>query len=170
MIRPPPRSTLFPSPPLSRSDELPTDTTKPPPASFEPVLDYVVVKVPRFAFEKFPTADYRLTTQMKSVGEAMAIGRTFKEAFQKGLRALEAGRPGWAIGPTLADDRLTSDSLADLRVALRTPTPERVFQIDRKSTRLNSSHLVISYAVFCLKKKKNTQHNTSPTRLPEINT
>ena len=112
-------------------DELPNDITRTTPASFEPVLDYVVVKVPRFAFEKFPTADYRLTTQMKSVGEAMAIGRTFKEAFQKGLRALEAGRAGWAQGASLADDRLTSDSPDDLRVALRTPTPERVFQIKR---------------------------------------
>jgi carbamoyl-phosphate synthase large subunit len=112
-------------------DELPNDITKTTPASFEPVLDYVVVKVPRFAFEKFPTADFRLTTQMKSVGEAMAIGRTFKEAFQKGLRALEIGRPGWVVGGSLADDRLTSDSPDDLRVALRTPTPERVFQIKR---------------------------------------
>ena len=112
-------------------DELPNDITRTTPASFEPVLDYVVVKVPRFAFEKFPTADYRLTTQMKSVGEAMAIGRTFKEAFQKGLRALEAGRAGWEMGQTLADDRLTSDSPEDLRVALRTPTPERIFQIKR---------------------------------------
>ncbi len=112
-------------------DELPNDITKTTPASFEPVLDYVVVKVPRFAFEKFPTADFRLTTQMKSVGETMAIGRTFKEAFQKGLRALEIGRPGWVAGATLADDRLTSDSPEDLRVALRTPTPERVFQIKR---------------------------------------
>ncbi len=112
-------------------DELPNDITRTTPASFEPVLDYVVVKVPRFAFEKFPTADFRLTTQMKSVGEAMAIGRTFKEAFQKGLRALEIGRPGWMIGATLADDRLTSDSPQDLRVALRTATPERIFQIKR---------------------------------------
>src|SRR5256885_2196173 len=112
-------------------DELPNDITRTTPASFEPVLDYVVVKVPRFAFEKFPTADFRLTTQMKSVGEAMAIGRTFKEAFQKGLRALEAGRSGWTLGPTLADDRVTSDSPEDLRVALRTATPERVFQIKR---------------------------------------
>ena len=95
------------------------------------MLDYVVVKVPRFAFEKFPTADYRLTTQMKSVGETMAIGRTFKEAFQKGLRALEAERPGWVVGRTLADDRLTSDSPDDLRVALRTATPERIFQVKR---------------------------------------
>jgi carbamoyl-phosphate synthase large subunit len=112
-------------------DELPNDITRTTPASFEPVLDYVVVKVPRFAFEKFPTADYRLTTQMKSVGEAMAIGRTFKEAFQKGLRALEVGRSGWEVGLTLGDDRLTSDSPEDLRVALRTPTPERIFQIKR---------------------------------------
>src|SRR2546426_96984 len=112
-------------------DELPNDITKTAPASFEPVLDYVVVKAPRFAFEKFPTADFRLTTQMKSVGEAMAIGRTFKEAFQKGLRALEIGRPGWVAGASLADDRLTSDSPEDLRVALRTPTPERIFQIKR---------------------------------------
>jgi len=112
-------------------DELPNDITKTTPASFEPVLDYVVVKVPRFAFEKFPRADFRLTTQMKSVGEAMAIGRTFKEAFQKGFRALEIGRPGWVLGATLADDRLTSASPDDLRVALRTPTPERIFQIKR---------------------------------------
>jgi carbamoyl-phosphate synthase large subunit len=112
-------------------DELPNDITKTTPASFEPVLDYVVVKVPRFTFEKFPQADARLTTQMKSVGEAMAIGRTFKEAFQKGWRALEAGRSGWQEGATLSDDRLTGDSPDDLRVALRTPTPERAFQIKR---------------------------------------
>jgi carbamoyl-phosphate synthase large subunit len=112
-------------------DELPNDITRTTPASFEPVLDYVVVKVPRFAFEKFPKADFRLTTQMKSVGEAMAIGRTFKEAFQKGLRALEIGRPGWVTGATAADDRLTSVSRDDVRVALRTPTPERIFQIKR---------------------------------------
>jgi len=108
-------------------DELPNDITRTTPACFEPVLDYVVVKVPRFAFEKFPRADFRLTTQMKSVGEAMAIGRTFKEAFQKGLRALETGRAGWVSG----DDRVSSDTPADLKVALRTPTPERVFQIRR---------------------------------------
>jgi len=68
---------------------------------------------------------------MKSVGEAMAIGRTFKEAFQKALRALEIGRAGWAIAPTLADDRLVDDALATLRSALRQPTPERIFQVKR---------------------------------------
>ena len=114
-----------------RLDEIPNDITKTTPASFEPVLDYVVVKIPRFAFEKFPSASPYLTTQMKSVGEAMAIGRTFKEAFQKGLRALETGRPGWATAPRLIDDRLTDESVETLRGALRQPTPERIFQVKR---------------------------------------
>jgi carbamoyl-phosphate synthase large subunit len=112
-------------------DELPNDITRTTPASFEPVLDYVVVKFPRFAFEKFPAADATLTTQMKSVGESMAIGRTFKEAFQKGLRALEIDRPGWVPGAVPADDGLESDDLDSLQLALRTPTRERVFQIKR---------------------------------------
>jgi carbamoyl-phosphate synthase large subunit len=113
-----------------RLDEIPNDITGTTPASFEPVLDYVVVKCPRFAFEKFRAANPRLTTQMKSVGESMAIGRTFKEAFQKALRALEIGRPGWTTA-SLADDRLADDSLETLRAALRQPTPERIFQIKR---------------------------------------
>ena len=114
-----------------RLDEIPNDITKTPPASFEPVLDYVVVKVPRFAFEKFPGADPVLTTQMKSVGESMAIGRTFKEAFQKGLRALETGRAGWVVGERPVDDRVADDSLAAVETALAKPVPERVFQIKR---------------------------------------
>jgi len=114
-----------------RLDEIPNDITKTTPASFEPVLDYVVVKCPRFAFEKFTAANPQLTTQMKSVGESMAIGRTFKEALQKGLRALEIGRAGWATAPRTADDRLPDDSLESLRGALRQPTPERIFQIKR---------------------------------------
>ena len=114
-----------------RLDEIPNDITKTTPASFEPVLDYVVVKCPRFAFEKFSAANPQLTTQMKSVGESMAIGRTFKEALQKGLRALETGRPGWATAPRISDDRLNDDSLESLRGALRQPTPERIFQIKR---------------------------------------
>ena len=114
-----------------RLDELPNDITRTTPASFEPVLDYVVVKFPRFAFEKFPAADPTLTTQMKSVGEAMAIGRTFKEAFQKGLRGLEIDRAGWVAAPTAADDRLQDESLAVVLAALRTPTPERIFQVKR---------------------------------------
>ena len=112
-------------------DELPNDITKSTPASFEPVLDYVVVKFPRFAFEKFPETDPTLTIQMKSVGESMAIGRTFKEAFQKGLRALEIDRSGWICGEMLKDDRLEADDEESLRQALRIPTPERIFQIKR---------------------------------------
>jgi carbamoyl-phosphate synthase large subunit len=112
-----------------RLDELPNDITKTTPASFEPVLDYVVVKIPRFAFEKFPAADPTLTTQMKSVGEVMAIGRTFKEAFQKGLRGLEADRTGWSVGATPADDRLLDTSREAVLAAVRTPTPERIYQI-----------------------------------------
>ncbi|MFI5245853.1 MAG: carbamoyl-phosphate synthase large subunit, partial [Gemmatimonadales bacterium] len=114
-----------------RLDELPNDITRTTPASFEPVLDYVVVKCPRFAFEKFPGANPTLTTQMKSVGESMAIGRTFKEALQKGLRALESGRAGWAVADRLLDDRLADDSLDTLRAAMATPTPERIFQVKR---------------------------------------
>jgi len=114
-----------------RLDELPNDITRTTPASFEPVLDYVVVKVPRFAFEKFPAADPGLGTQMKAVGEAMAIGRTFKEAFQKGFRALEADRAGWELGRTPADDRLDDTSLEAIKASVRKPTPERIFQVKR---------------------------------------
>ncbi|MBX3132716.1 MAG: carbamoyl-phosphate synthase large subunit [Gemmatimonadaceae bacterium] len=112
-------------------DEIPNDITKTTPASFEPVLDYVVVKVPRFAFEKFPGANTTLTTQMKSVGESMAMGRTFKEAFQKALRALETGRAGWVVGERPVDDRVADDSLDAVRAALPVPVPERMFQIKR---------------------------------------
>ncbi|MFN8667164.1 MAG: carbamoyl-phosphate synthase large subunit [Gemmatimonadaceae bacterium] len=112
-------------------DEIPNDITKTTPASFEPVLDYVVVKCPRFAFEKFARANPYLTTQMKSVGESMAMGRTFKEAFQKGLRALETGRAGWTVGARAADDRLPDDSLEALRGALGKPSPERIFEVKR---------------------------------------
>jgi carbamoyl-phosphate synthase large subunit len=114
-----------------RLDEISNDITKTTPASFEPVLDYVVVKCPRFAFEKFPSASPFLTTQMKSVGESMAIGRTFKEAFQKGMRALETGRSGWTTSERLIDDRLSDDTIETLRRALRQPTPERIFQVKR---------------------------------------
>ncbi|MCU0620230.1 MAG: carbamoyl-phosphate synthase large subunit [Gemmatimonadales bacterium] len=112
-------------------DELPNDITRTTPASFEPVLDYVVVKIPRFAFEKFPSADPTLTTQMKSVGEVMAIGRTFKEALQKGLRGLESDRIGFTPAATLADDRLEGGDVASLLAAIGRPTPERIFQLRR---------------------------------------
>lgn len=105
-------------------DEIKNDITKKTPASFEPTIDYVVTKIPRFAFEKFPGSDPVLTTQMKSVGEAMAIGRTFNESFQKALRSLETGRAGWG-----ADKPEKLPSGEQIRAQLRTPNPERVFAL-----------------------------------------
>jgi len=96
------------------------------PASFEPAIDYVVTKIPRFAFEKFPAADARLTTQMKSVGEVMAIGRSFQESLQKALRGLETGKCGLdPTGLNLTDE----DDLATLRRELKEPGPERMFHL-----------------------------------------
>ncbi|WP_058834700.1 carbamoyl-phosphate synthase large subunit [Luteimonas abyssi] len=96
------------------------------PASFEPAIDYVVTKIPRFAFEKFPQADARLTTQMKSVGEVMAMGRTFQESMQKALRGLETGKVGFdPTGLDLSDDT----DLATLRREVREPGPERLFYL-----------------------------------------
>ena len=97
-------------------NEIPNDITKKTPASFEPTLDYVVVKIPKWAFEKFPESDSTLGTQMKSVGEVMAIGRTFKEAFFKGLRSLETGR---VVGSDILDK-------SAIRQKLITPNPDRV--------------------------------------------
>ena len=104
-------------------DELPNDITRETPASFEPTLDYVVVKAPRWAFEKFPGADETLGTQMKSVGEAMAIGRTFAEAWQKVFRSLEIGRMGWGAD---GRDRIEPERV---RERLITPHPERPFYV-----------------------------------------
>jgi carbamoyl-phosphate synthase large subunit len=100
-------------------DEIKNDITRETPASFEPTIDYVVVKVPRFAFEKFPGADATLTTQMKSVGEVMAIGRTFREALGKAIRSLEIGRVGFGGG----------GDLAELKARIAVPTAERLFQL-----------------------------------------
>ncbi len=96
------------------------------PASFEPSIDYVVTKIPRFAFEKFPAADARLTTQMKSVGEVMAIGRSFQESLQKALRGLETGKIG--LDPT-GLDLASEDGLLALRREMKEPGPERIFHI-----------------------------------------
>ncbi|TZF86829.1 carbamoyl-phosphate synthase large subunit [Cognatilysobacter lacus] len=96
------------------------------PASFEPSIDYVVTKIPRFAFEKFPQADARLTTQMKSVGEVMAMGRTFQESLQKALRGLETGKVG--LDPT-GLDLASPEDLATMRRELKEPGAERVFHI-----------------------------------------
>ncbi len=108
-------------------DELKNDITGGlTPASFEPTIDYVVTKIPRFAFEKFPQADARLTTQMKSVGEVMAIGRSFHESLQKALRGLEIGKTG--LNPTGLDIG-TDEGLATLKRELREPRPDRVFHL-----------------------------------------
>jgi carbamoyl-phosphate synthase large subunit len=105
-------------------DEIPNDITKKTPASFEPTIDYVVTKIPRFAFEKFPGSEAVLTTQMKSVGEAMAIGRTFQESFQKALRSLETNRYGFG-----ADRVEELPSLEQVKTSLRVPNPDRIFSI-----------------------------------------
>src|SRR6195256_1164987 len=108
-------------------DEIKNDITRLTPAPFEPTIDYVVVKIPRWNFEKFPQADRTLTTQMKSVGEAMAIGRTFKEAFMKGVRSLELGRSGLMFAPSSMDDE---DDPA-LRKRLAIPTDRRMWDLFR---------------------------------------
>jgi len=107
-------------------DEIPNDITKSTPASFEPTIDYVVVKIPRFAFEKFPQADPTLTTQMKSVGEVMAIGRTFKESLQKALRSLEIGAHGLSGGRWGGREFPPRE---EIERRLITPCAERIFYI-----------------------------------------
>ena len=103
-------------------DELPNDITKKTPASFEPTIDYIVVKIPRFDFAKFPEADPTLTTMMKSVGEVMAIGRTFKESLQKALRSLELGRYGFYMGLENKDEQTLKEKIIK-------PNPDRLWYI-----------------------------------------
>jgi len=105
-------------------DEIPNDITGVTPASFEPTLDYIVVKAPRFAFEKFPAADQTLTTTMKSVGEAMAIGRTFTQALQKALRSLEKRGSSFHWGET-------HENAAQLLELIKTPTEKRIVQVQQ---------------------------------------
>jgi len=117
-------------------DEIPNDITKKTPASFEPTIDYCVVKIPRFTFEKFPGSDDTLTVSMKSVGETMAIGRTFKEALQKGLRSLEIGRYGFGAdgkdnwnGNEFLGSKSPNPKGESLYRELRVPRPDRIFHI-----------------------------------------
>ena len=127
-------------------DELPNDITKVTPASFEPTIDYVVTKIPRWAFEKFPGSEDTLGTQMKSVGEAMSIGRTFKESLQKGLRSLETDRHGFGadgrdhewLESAQNRDHLTADQRTTLEKRLHIPNPDRIFMI-RHAIRLGYS-------------------------------
>jgi carbamoyl-phosphate synthase large subunit len=118
-------------------DEIPNDITKKTPASFEPTIDYCVVKIPRFTFEKFPGADPTLTVSMKSVGETMAIGRTFKEALQKGLRSLEIGRHGlgadgrdkFPLPSEIPNEMVRSNLLEEVKKKLSVPNAERIFYL-----------------------------------------
>src|SRR6187401_242300 len=114
-----------------RLDEIPNDITRVTPASFEPTIDYVVVKIPRWNFEKFPQADRTLTTQMKSVGEAMAIGRTFKEAFLKAFRSLEHGKSGLLFGQHRAGGPYEHEDDTALQQALGIPTDRRMWAVFR---------------------------------------
>ncbi|XP_077212939.1 carbamoyl phosphate synthetase B [Tasmannia lanceolata] len=106
-------------------DQIPNDITKKTPASFEPSIDYVVTKIPRFAFEKFPGSQPILTTQMKSVGESMALGRTFQESFQKAVRSLECGFAGWGC----AQIKELNWDWDQLKYNLRVPSPDRIHSI-----------------------------------------
>lgn len=122
-------------------EEIPNDITKKTPASFEPTIDYVVVKIPRWDFEKFPKADTRLGTQMKSVGEVMAIGRTFKEALGKALRSLEIGRYGLGAdgNEDLSEDpQSTARWMEKVKENLMTPRSDKIFYI-RYALKLNFS-------------------------------
>jgi carbamoyl-phosphate synthase large subunit len=112
-----------------RLDEIRNDITRETPACFEPTIDYVVTKIPRWAFEKFPDADPILTTQMKSVGEVMAIGRTFRESFQKALRGLEVGRFGFGSDKKDTWGTPEQPSLDEIKAKLATPNAERVWSI-----------------------------------------
>ncbi|XP_028757065.1 carbamoyl-phosphate synthase large chain, chloroplastic-like [Neltuma alba] len=120
-------------------DQIPNDITKKTPASFEPSIDYVVTKIPRFAFEKFPGSQPILTTQMKSVGEAMAVGRTFQESFQKAVRSLEYGFSGWGCGQVKELDY----DWDQLKYSLRVPNPDRihaVYAAMKKGMKINEVH------------------------------
>jgi carbamoyl-phosphate synthase large subunit len=121
-------------------DEIPNDITKKTPASFEPTIDYVVTKIPRWAFEKLPGTSGVLGTQMQSVGEAMAIGRTFTESLQKGLRSLEQGRLGLNADP----GEKNYDSLSDeeLLKQVGIPTPERLFHVAEAIRRGHSLEII----------------------------
>ena len=122
-------------------DEIPNDITKMTPASFEPSIDYVVTKIPRWAFEKLPGTSGVLGTQMQSVGEAMSIGRTFPESLQKGLRSLEQGRMGLNCDPAELQYGELSDEA--LLIAVGIPTPERIFQVGellRRSLSIETVH------------------------------
>jgi len=134
-------------------DEIINDITKKTPACFEPSIDYVVTKIPRFAFEKFKGSSNTLSTAMKSVGESMAIGRSFEESFQKALRSLEVGIYGWEC-----DSLNEFNNENDLRNSLRIPTSERIL-IVKKAMQLGKTntfiHEVTSIDLWFIEKLRN---------------
>jgi len=127
-------------------DEIPNDITKMTPASFEPTIDYVVTKIPRWAFEKFPGTSGVLGTQMQSVGEVMAIGRTFPESLQKALRSLEQGRAGFNADSSEMHMRNLSDEELLQKCAI--PTPDRIFQVGEALRRRIDVETVKSYCLY----------------------
>jgi carbamoyl-phosphate synthase large subunit len=136
-------------------DEIANDITKKTPASFEPTIDYVVTKVPRWAFEKFAGASNVLGTQMRSVGEAMAIGRTFPESLQKALRSLEIGRAGLNCDAAEANFAALDDRA--MLQSIETPTPERIFQVGeciRRGIELDAIHKASGIDVWFLDQMK----------------
>ncbi|KAK1310149.1 hypothetical protein QJS10_CPA08g01251 [Acorus calamus] len=134
-------------------DKIPNDITKKTPASFEPSIDYVVTKIPRFAFEKFPGSEPILTTQMKSVGEAMAMGRTFQESFQKAVRSLELGYSGWGCAPV----KELNMNWDQLKYNLRVPSPDRIHTIYaamKKGMKVDEIHELSFYDKWFLSQLK----------------
>ena len=153
-------------------DELTNDITKATPASFEPTIDYVVTKIPRFTFEKFPDADPILTTSMKSVGEAMSVGRTFAESLQKGLRAMETGLNG-LDDVSLEDDGTPTMDTDALKVALAKPRPGRLLvaaQAMRAGIALDEIHTITKFDPWFLNQLKaivDAEEKIKSSGLPE---
>ncbi|RWR95048.1 carbamoyl-phosphate synthase large chain, chloroplastic-like protein [Cinnamomum micranthum f. kanehirae] len=151
-------------------DQIPNDITKKTPASFEPSIDYVVTKIPRFAFEKFPGSQPILTTQMKSVGESMALGRTFQESFQKAVRSLECGYYGWGCA---AIKELDWD-WDQLKYSLRVPSPERIHAIYaamKKGMKVDEIHelsFIDKWFLSQLKELVDVEHFLLARSLPQL--
>ena len=158
-------------------DELTNDITKATPASFEPTIDYVITKIPRFTFEKFPDANPMLTTSMKSVGEAMSVGRTFTESLQKGLRSMETGLTG-LDEVSLDDDGTPATDVDAIKVALTQPRPGRLLlaaQAMRAGIDLDEIHATTSFDPWFLRQIKsivdaeeNVRGNGIPTDAQDL--
>ncbi|XP_010262412.1 PREDICTED: carbamoyl-phosphate synthase large chain, chloroplastic-like [Nelumbo nucifera] len=151
-------------------DQIPNDITKKTPASFEPSIDYVVTKIPRFAFEKFPGSQPILTTQMKSVGESMALGRTFQESFQKAVRSLECGYSGWGCTHIKELDW----DWDQLKYSLRVPSPDRIHAIYaamRKGMNVDEIHelsYIDKWFLIQLKELVDVEHFLSARSLSQL--